>query len=51
LLAIDDFIRLASQRTPEGALSSLDGWLVFFIVVDVIVGSVTFTGSLIARPS
>ena len=48
LLAIDDFIRLGGQRTPEGALSSLDGWLVFFIVVDVIVGSVTFTGSLIA---
>jgi H+-translocating NAD(P) transhydrogenase subunit beta len=48
LLAIDDFIRLSSQRTPEGALASLDGWLIFFIVVDVVVGSVTFTGSLIA---
>ena len=48
LLAIDDFIRMSSQRTPEGALASLDGWLIFFIMVDVIVGSVTFTGSLIA---
>ena len=48
LLAIDDFVRLSSQRTPEGALASLDGWLIFFIVVDIIVGSVTFTGSLIA---
>jgi NAD(P) transhydrogenase subunit beta len=48
LLAIDDFIRLSGQRTLEGALASLDGWLVFFIVVDVVVGSVTFTGSLIA---
>jgi NAD(P) transhydrogenase subunit beta len=48
LLAIDDFIRLSSQRTPEGALAALDGWLIFFILVDVIVGSVTFTGSLIA---
>ncbi len=48
VLAIDDFVRLGSQRTPEGALASLDGWLIFFIVVDVVVGSVTFTGSLIA---
>ncbi|MGD0861290.1 MAG: NAD(P)(+) transhydrogenase (Re/Si-specific) subunit beta [Candidatus Limnocylindrales bacterium] len=48
LLAIDDFTRLSSQRTPDGALAALDGWLVFFILVDVIVGSVTFTGSLIA---
>jgi NAD(P) transhydrogenase subunit beta len=48
LLAIDDFIRLSSLRTPEGALASLDGWLMFFIVVDVVVGSVTFTGSLVA---
>jgi H+-translocating NAD(P) transhydrogenase subunit beta len=48
VLAIDDFIRLSSLRTPEGALASLDGWLMFFIVVDVVVGSVTFTGSLVA---
>jgi NAD(P) transhydrogenase subunit beta len=48
LLAIDDFIRLSSDRTVEGALAHLDGWLMFFIVVDVVVGSVTFTGSLIA---
>ena len=48
LLAIDDFVRLSGQRTPEGALAGLDGWLIFFIVIDVVVGSVTFTGSLIA---
>ena len=48
LLAIDDFIRLSDKRTPDGSLAALDGWLIFFIVVDVIVGSVTFTGSLIA---
>ena len=48
LLAIDDFVRMSSQRTPEGALASLDGWLIFFIMVDVVVGSITFTGSLIA---
>jgi H+-translocating NAD(P) transhydrogenase subunit beta len=48
LLAIDDFTRLSGQRTPDGALAALDGWLVLFILIDVIVGSVTFTGSLIA---
>jgi H+-translocating NAD(P) transhydrogenase subunit beta len=48
LLAIDDFTRLSSQRTDAGALASLDGWLIFFILVDVVVGSITFTGSLIA---
>jgi NAD(P) transhydrogenase subunit beta len=48
LLAINDFIQLSGQRTPEGALAGLDGWLMFFIVADVVVGSVTFTGSLIA---
>jgi NAD(P) transhydrogenase subunit beta len=48
LLALDDFIRLSGQRTPEGALAVLDGWLMLFIVIDVVVGSVTFTGSLIA---
>ncbi|MGD0019190.1 MAG: NAD(P)(+) transhydrogenase (Re/Si-specific) subunit beta [Candidatus Limnocylindrales bacterium] len=48
LLAIDEFVRLSGQRTPEGALAALDGWLIFFIVVDIVVGSVTFTGSLIA---
>jgi NAD(P) transhydrogenase subunit beta len=48
LLAIDDFVRHAAERTPDGGLATLDAWLVFFIVVDVIVGSVTFTGSLVA---
>jgi NAD(P) transhydrogenase subunit beta len=48
LLAIDDFIRLSGLRTPDGSLAALDGWIIFFIIVDVIVGSITFTGSLIA---
>jgi NAD(P) transhydrogenase subunit beta len=48
LLALDDFIRLSGERTSEGALAQLDGWLMLFILVDVLVGSVTFTGSLIA---
>ncbi len=48
LLAIDDFIRLSSERALDGTLVGLDGWLMFFIVVDIMVGSVTFTGSLIA---
>ena len=48
LLAIDDFIRLSGQHAPDGSLAALDGWLSVFIVVDVIVGSVTFTGSLVA---
>jgi NAD(P) transhydrogenase subunit beta len=48
LLAIDDFIRLSGQHAPDGSLAALDGWLIVFIVVDVIVGSVTFTGSLVA---
>ena len=48
LLAIEEFVRQSGERTTEGALAHLDGWLIFFIVVDVVVGSVTFTGSLIA---
>ncbi len=43
ILAIDDFLRLSSQ---SGA--GLDGWLTFFIILDVLIGSVTFTGSLVA---
>ncbi len=48
LLAIDDFLRHSGERNPSGALANLDGWLIFFIVVDVLVGSITFLGSLIA---
>jgi NAD(P) transhydrogenase subunit beta len=48
LLAVDDFIRHAGELTPDGALATLDGWLALFIVADVLVGSVTFTGSLVA---
>jgi NAD(P) transhydrogenase subunit beta len=48
LLAIDNFVRLSGQHALDGSLAALDGWLIFFIVVDVIVGSVTFTGSLVA---
>jgi NAD(P) transhydrogenase subunit beta len=48
LLAISEFLHRSGERTTEGGLASLDGWLMLFIIVDVVVGSVTFTGSLIA---
>ncbi len=41
LIAIEDFLRLAG--TPD-----MDGWKTFFTVLDVIIGSITFTGSLVA---
>jgi NAD(P) transhydrogenase subunit beta len=44
ILAIDDFLRLSSQSGAAG----LDGWLTLFIILDVLIGSVTFTGSLVA---
>jgi NAD(P) transhydrogenase subunit beta len=44
ILAIDDFLRLSSQTGSAG----LDGWLSLFIILDVLIGSVTFTGSLVA---
>jgi NAD(P) transhydrogenase subunit beta len=44
LLATSDFF----HRTMDAGIARLDGWLMFFIVVDVIIGSVTFTGSLVA---
>ena len=44
LLAISDFF----HRTMDAGTAHLDGWLMFFIVVDVIIGAVTFTGSLVA---
>ena len=44
ILAIDDFLRLSSRTGSAG----LDGWLSLFIILDVLIGSVTFTGSLVA---
>ena len=48
LLAINDFIGLNGQRVLAGGAPGLDGWRSLFIIADVIIGSVTFTGSLIA---
>jgi NAD(P) transhydrogenase subunit beta len=48
LLAISDFIGLNGQRTLAGGAPGLDGWRTLFIIADVLIGSVTFTGSLIA---
>jgi NAD(P) transhydrogenase subunit beta len=48
LLAINDFVQLNGQRVLAGGAPGLDGWRTFFILADVLVGSVTFTGSLIA---
>ncbi len=48
LLAISDFIGLNGQRTLAQGAPGLDGWRTLFIVADVLIGSVTFTGSLIA---
>jgi NAD(P) transhydrogenase subunit beta len=46
LLAINDFVSLNGQRVAVGG--GLDGWRTLFILADVLIGSVTFTGSLIA---
>jgi NAD(P) transhydrogenase subunit beta len=48
ILALNDFIGLGGQRVLPGGIPGLDGWRTLFIVADVIIGSVTFTGSLIA---
>jgi NAD(P) transhydrogenase subunit beta len=48
LLAINDFIGLDGHRILAGGAPGLDGWRTLFIIVDVLIGSVTFTGSLIA---
>jgi len=48
LLALNDFIALDGHRVLAGGVPGLDGWRTFFIIADVIIGSVTFTGSLIA---
>jgi H+-translocating NAD(P) transhydrogenase subunit beta len=48
LLAINDFIALDGHRVLAGGAPGLDGWRTLFILADVLIGSVTFTGSLIA---
>jgi len=48
LLALNDFIGLDGHRVLAGGAPGLDGWRTLFILADVIVGSVTFTGSLVA---
>jgi NAD(P) transhydrogenase subunit beta len=48
LLALNDFIGLDGHRILAGGAPGLDGWRTLFILADVIIGSVTFTGSLIA---
>jgi NAD(P) transhydrogenase subunit beta len=48
LLAISDFVALDGHRILAGGAPGLDGWRTLFILADVLIGSVTFTGSLIA---
>jgi NAD(P) transhydrogenase subunit beta len=48
LLALSDFIALDGHRVLAGDAPGLDGWRTLFILADVVIGSVTFTGSLIA---
>jgi NAD(P) transhydrogenase subunit beta len=48
VLAINDFIALDGHRVLAGGAPGLDGWRTLFIIADVLIGSVTFTGSLIA---
>jgi H+-translocating NAD(P) transhydrogenase subunit beta len=48
LLALNDFIALDGQRVLAGGAPGLDGWRTLFIIADVLIGSVTFTGSIIA---
>ena len=48
LLALNDFLTLDGHRVLAGGAPGLDGWRTLFILADVMVGSVTFTGSLIA---
>jgi NAD(P) transhydrogenase subunit beta len=48
VLALNDFIGLDGHRVLSGGVPGLDGWRTLFIIADVVIGSVTFTGSLIA---
>ncbi len=48
MLALSDFLTLDGHRVLAGGVPGLDGWRTLFILADVLIGSVTFTGSLIA---
>jgi H+-translocating NAD(P) transhydrogenase subunit beta len=48
MLALSDFLTLDGHRVLAGGAPGLDGWRTLFILADVLVGSVTFTGSLVA---
>ena len=48
MLALSDFLTLDGRRVLLGGAPGLDGWRTFFILADVLVGCVTFTGSLVA---
>ena len=48
LLALNDFIGLNGQRVLAAGAPGLDGWRTLFILADILIGSVTFTGSIIA---
>jgi NAD(P) transhydrogenase subunit beta len=48
LLAISDFMGLDGHRVLANGYPGLDGWRTLFIIADVLIGCVTFTGSLIA---
>ena len=48
MLAMSDFLTLDGHRVLVGGAPGLDGWRTFFILADVLVGCVTFTGSLVA---
>ncbi len=48
MLAFSDFLTLDGHRVLAGGAPGLDGWRTLFIMADVLIGSVTFTGSLIA---
>jgi NAD(P) transhydrogenase subunit beta len=48
LLALNDFMTLDGHRILTGGVPGLDGWRTLFILADVLIGSVTLTGSLVA---
>ena len=48
LLALRRLLALDGHRVLAGGAPGLDGWRTLFILADVVIGSVTFTGSLIA---
>ena len=48
LLALNDFMSYNGHRVLTGGVPGLDGWRTLFILADVLIGSVTLTGSLVA---